>query len=453
MTIELIVLGDLGSTFTKVACATRQGSLVARAQSATRREDLAGGFARARDQALAGLLPPGCHGARLPALISSSAAGGLRLCVVGKEASLTVQAGQRAARTAGARIVASYAAAELLAESAAGFAATAPDLVLLTGGASHGDTASIVACARAIRGLAPGLPVVVAGNEDAYPLVRRALAGQRVVRFAANVMPRVGTLAAGPAQDAMREVFAGHVMGQGRYLSASALAGQVRMPTPSAVLAGARVLSGLGDRHPSLKHPVVVDVGGATTDVHSVLDGAPARTVEGDLGLRENAPALLAAARDTGLAPPADAALAQAAGLRQEHPSYLPADATAARCDRRLAELAATLAIERHAGRLRFRLGSDGGVITRTGRDLRRATSVIATGGIFAHAAQPERIIRAALAAARGRGALVPARLPVRVDRQYALWAVGLLSAEWPQASAALAVAQFAGPRGLTGGE
>ena len=79
------------------------------------------------------------------------------------------------------------------------------------------------------------------------------------------------------------------------------------MPTPAAVLEAARLLSlgtgseaGWGDL-------MVVDVGGATTDVHSIGEGRPRepgvilkglpepvakRTVEGDLGMRVSAPSL-----------------------------------------------------------------------------------------------------------------------------------------------------------------
>ena len=54
---ELIVLGDLGSTFTKVACVTRQGLLLSRGVSKTVRHSLARGFARASDQVLSNSCP------------------------------------------------------------------------------------------------------------------------------------------------------------------------------------------------------------------------------------------------------------------------------------------------------------------------------------------------------------------------------------------------------------
>src|SRR3546814_10187255 len=82
----------------------------------------------------------------------------------------------------------------------------------------------------------------------------------------------------------------------------------VLMPTPAAVLEGARLLAdGVGDRK-GIGPLLLVDVGGATTDVHSVCSGEPAqsdvivqglpepyvkRTVEGDLGMRHNAAAIV----------------------------------------------------------------------------------------------------------------------------------------------------------------
>jgi len=442
---ELIVLGDLGSTFTKVACVTRQGLLLSRSVSKTMRQSLARGFTRAREQVLRNVLPPGLPATEVTAIACSSAAGGLRLCVVGKEATLTVQAGRQAASTAGARITSCYATAELLTETAAGFAAAAPDIVLLTGGANQGDKNSIIASAGAICRLAPDLPIIVAGNEEAYPQLQRMLSGRGMVQFVPNVMPQVGTLDAGPAQEAIRSMFAEHVMGRGRYLSASVLSGVVRMPTPSAVLAGACALSDLGDRYPPLRNPVVVDVGGATTDVHAVLDGAATRTVEGDLGLRENADALLGAGCGLGLVSAGDDSLDHAVAHRREHRDYIAGDSAETEIDRRLAGLACTIALERHAGRFRVLTEPDGGVVTKTGHDLRRATSIIATGGIFQHAAHPERIVSAALQTARARRALVSASLTVSADRNYVLWAVGLLASESPAAARRLAEREFTG--------
>src|SRR3546814_11197021 len=82
----------------------------------------------------------------------------------------------------------------------------------------------------------------------------------------------------------------------------------VLMPTPAAGWEGARLRAdGVGDRK-GIGPLLLVDVGGATTDVHSVCSGEPAqsdvivqglpepyvkRKVEGDLGMRHNAAAIV----------------------------------------------------------------------------------------------------------------------------------------------------------------
>ena len=124
----------------------------------------------------------------------------------------------------------------------------------------------------------------------------------------------------------------------------------VRAATPDAVLAGVELLAdgaGPGDE------VVVVDVGGATTDVYSVLTPDPEeaslhrevvevlwreRTVEGDLGMRWSAPGVVA--RRRGRAAPGRlrrARLAAAAAARSADPAWIPADGAGARRRRALA--------------------------------------------------------------------------------------------------------------------
>ena len=110
-------------------------------------------------------------------------------------------------------------------------------------------------------------------------------------------------LAPGSARAAIREVFLRHVIGGKHLSSRTAADGRsfvdlVRGPTPDLVLSGAQLLArGPGDGAPGAGDVVVVDVGGATTDVHSVVEVDPedaglsrevvattpvTRTVEGD---------------------------------------------------------------------------------------------------------------------------------------------------------------------------
>ena len=438
-TRDTCVLGDVGSTFIKLAAVGADGQVLGGLALATTHGDIAHGITRGRTllaEQLALDEPP-------PVLsLSSSAGGGLRVLAVGLERELTLKAASRACATAGARIVGLYTDRELGWESADGLDARQPDLALLAGGTDGGDTRGVVQSARRLRSLAPALPVVVAGNTHANAAVRAEFDDGRPLRFVDNVMPRVGEFAPSAAQHAIRDIFITHVMGRGRFSSAISLAKKVRMPTPAAVLAAAEAIAELAGQVEPFARPIVVDVGGATTDVHSVMAGSEAdggyagpglpdavvtRTVEGDLGLRENAVALLDVARLDGYLDVAEAdLLCERARRRAADIEFLSCEEEEAAADERLGELAVSIALHRHAGTVKTTLTAQGAVLRRTGRDLRTATCVVVTGGVFAHSARAGAIVRGALRAARCRGALIPPDLPVFRDQDYLLWAAGL---------------------------
>jgi len=234
-----------------------------------------------------------------------------------------------------------------------------------------------------------------------------------------NVLPDIGRLAPEPARTAIREVFLEHVIGGDRLSTDPRLRSWVRAVTPDAVLKGVTVLARV--LAPAEVSVVVLDVGGATTDVYCVPDadaeqatlgreavGIPARrrTVEGDLGVSASVGALRAAAAAEGLVVPGDA----------------PLD---------LGEAAATIALRRH---LRAEAGYGPG-----GASARSAGLVVLSGGVFRHG-DPDAVHRLLGRLADdtgGAGSIVDGR-PVVVDRNYVLAAVGLLSGEHPAAAAEL---------------
>ena len=351
-------------------------------------------------------------------------------------------------------MVASFAGV-LDAEGADALAKVAPDVVLLAGGTNGGDHSAIAANALCVSRVLPEfVPVVVAGNEQVSREVAASIAGTgRIVRLVPNVLPRIGEIDVNAAQGAIRELFVEHVIGRGRFASTSRVAAAIRMPTPSAVLAGTQALARLGGSDARVRAPVVVDVGGATTDVHSVQplgawprrqravlpDVETTRTVEGDLGLRENAETLVEEAIRSGYTDGGeDSALREAAAARAANRTFVPLTEADAEEERQLAVLAAALALSRHAGRLRIRLSAAGATIRHTGRDLRAATCLVATGGVFEAAADPVAIVKAALAAARRRRALVPDDVPTFVDHMHVLAAAGLLDENHPALAAVL---------------
>jgi uncharacterized protein (TIGR01319 family) len=292
--------------------------------------------------------------------------------------------------------------------------------------------------------------VVVAGNRDVSSDVAQLLtAAGRSVTVTDNVLPRIGTLDPLPARTAIRDVFIRHVIG-GKHLSTRAdLTTFVRAATPDAVLAGVELLAdGVGGR-PGVGDVVVVDVGGATTDVYSVLTPdteAPefgtdivetlwrSRSVEGDLGVRWNANGIVAAAQSERLIDDVEfVALSAAAQVRVDNPAYLAADDEQRAVDRRLVELAATVALRRHAR------PQQSGEIRTSGKDLRRVRLVVGSGGVLRHsaAAQSDAVLAAAVSDPAG-GWKTPERAQRVIDRSYVLAAAGLLGAVDPEAAGGL---------------
>jgi uncharacterized protein (TIGR01319 family) len=444
----LVVCVDFGSTFTKAALVdTETGELLATTQHRTTlpgptgQGDVLDGY----DACLAALesAHPGAKDART--LACSSAGGGLRIAVLGNEALVTAEAGRRVALSSGGKVVTVLSADRAPGNLAATLADAAPDVLLLTGGTDGGDRDAVVAGAADIAASGWRGPVVVAGNAEAKDEVAALLAGVPHV-VADNVVPRIGVLAPESARRALREVFLSHVIG-GKHLSTRStatgqdFASMVLGATPDVVLTGVELLAGeVGATTPGAG-VVVVDIGGATTDVHSVvvLDPEEAelsrevvavtpvtRTVEGDLGMRWSALTTAYAAAAAGLD---DESLLEAAYRRVDDPGYLPDDEAGRAEDERLATAAAVLAMRRHVGRSRVVLSPEGRVVERTGKDLRAVELLVGSGGVLR--AGDHDAAQRILGAATGRdpdGWQLPERPRIVVDTDYVLAAAGLLA-------------------------
>ncbi len=404
---------DVGSTYTKAALIDLGGArLVRRAEvPTTAGTDVLEGL----DAAVAAV---GGDGA--PLYVCSSAGGGLRLAVVGYESLVTAEAGHRVGLSAGAQVV-HVATGMLDGAAVAALRAGRPDVILLVGGTDGGDADTLLHNARRLATSRTRVPVVLAGNADARPAAAEILTGRRIpVTVTGNVLPRIGVLDPGPARAAIREVFLRHVIGGKRLSRGRRFASLVRAATPDAVLAGVELLADLTGAG-----VLVVDVGGATTDVYSALlpdaeaESGPrrdvagtlwrSRTVEGDLGVAVGAAGTVAAATaekvilpklalpDTGQPPTAER-------------------------DRDLAAAAAMIALRRHA-----RGHSPGPGRPRTGgRDLREVRLVVGSGGVLRHGGG--RYVLDKVLSDTAGGWAAPAGARTVVDEQYVLAAAGLLA-------------------------
>ncbi|MDG4766200.1 glutamate mutase L [Solwaraspora sp. WMMD406] len=444
--MSVVVCADVGSTFTKVAVVdSADGMLRATAaHPTTAATDVWDGLVAAVWRAGA---RAGVDVAAVPWLVCSSAGGGLRLAVVGYEELVTARAGARVGLSAGARVV-RVSAGWLDDVEVARLRAARPEVLLLVGGTDGGDVEVLLHNAGWLAGSGLAVPVVVAGNADGGARAAEVLAEAGVpVAVAGNVLPRIGVLAPGSARAAVREVFLRRVIG-GKGLSRDGrFAASVRAATPDAVLAGVEVLAGVTGAD-----LLVVDVGGATTDVYSVVEAVPlpgaaeprpvgevagwwgrARTVEGDLGVWSGASGVVAAAVAERLVTGREAdGLAAAVAARAAGQGRVAAgDGPPSAVDLRLARLAALVAVRRHA-RVEER-------VPDSGRDLRRVRWLVGSGGVLRAAASVDAVgVLESVAADRGGGWLVPrAAVPV-VDGEYVLAAAGLLAADHPRAARGL---------------
>jgi uncharacterized protein (TIGR01319 family) len=438
---------DFGSTFTKAALVDGDGTLIGTASHPTTiQTDVLDGLDACRTELAHDL--GGTDLADVPVLACSSAGGGLQISVVGNEDLVTAEAGRRVALSSGGRVV-DVSSGRV---DPGALAATQPDVILLVGGTDGGDADVLLSNARTIAATGTSMPVVVAGNADVAAEVGEMLtdAGHPVV-VTDNVVPEIGVLRPEPARAAIREMFLRHVIG-GKHLSVrDDFVAMVHGATPDVVLTAVELLSaGLGPQRPGAGDVVVVDIGGATTDVHSVVEVDEAevsrevvatvpvsRTVEADLGMRWSAVSTAEAGVQAGLLGPAIRADAR---RRRGDPAMLPGSPVDDAIDLQLASAAITLAVRRHAGRQQVVFSPQGRLVERTGKDLREVDLLIGSGGVLRHhsTAQARAVLSAATGDRPEGGWLVPRAPRILVDTQYVLAAAGLLAADHRAAAYAL---------------
>jgi len=419
---------DFGSTFTKaVLLDPASGRLLARASVPTTvTTDVLDGYRLIRETLAAQGFP-----AADEVLACSSAGGGLRLAVVGYERSVTAEAGHRVGLTAGAKVV-HVAAGPMTTAQVATLRATRPDVILLVGGTDGGNADVLLHNASRLAKARLGAPVVVAGNVDVRAAVATSLesTGRRFV-LTDNVLPQIGVINPDGARAAIRQVFLRHVIGGKGLSKGPEFAAMVRAATPDAMLRGVETLAAGTDGD-----VLVIDIGGATTDVYSVVSPvgedaalrkdvvAPlwhARTVEGDLGMRWNARGVAEAATVERLLSGSDLERLQTwAADVEADPAYLPNGDGEVELDLTLARVAALTGVRRHA-----RPPRPGD----SARPLARVAHIIGSGGVLRHSpkARADNVLRAVTTDFSG-GWKVPTEARTTVDSAYLLFAAGLLA-------------------------
>ncbi|MEK6666857.1 MAG: methylaspartate mutase accessory protein GlmL [candidate division NC10 bacterium] len=441
---ELWLFIDFGSTFTKVVAIDPATETVrARVQAPTTvATDITEGLGAAL-RLLEREVGDGVAYTRK--LACSSAAGGLRMVTVGLVPDLTSEAARLAALGAGAKVVGTF-SYKLPASDLVRIRDLRPDLILLAGGTDGGNEEVILHNARRLAELDLAAPVIVAGNRvvaDEVVAILRAGGKEPVV--ADNVMPEFAQLSVEPVRERIREIFISHIVKAKGLQAAESFVEGILMPTPNAVLNAAVLLADGCPGEPGLGELVVLDVGGATTDVHSAARGAPTdadavvkglhepyakRTVEGDLGVRYNLRNVVEAM--AGEAPPsapgvAPGAFRAIAERFSRDATLTPETAEEAAVDAALAGVAVGQAMRRHAGSVEVFYSAQGPISVVRGKDLRGVSLVLGTGGPLVFSPRREAILRQACYDPAERASLRPVDPRLYIDSEYTMFAFGLL--------------------------
>jgi uncharacterized protein (TIGR01319 family) len=450
--VDAYLLIDFGSTYTKLtAVDIEKEEIIATAKDITTiEEDIMIGFEKAYSKIEVLLKDKNVN--FIKKLACSSAAGGLKMIAIGLVPELTAEAAKRAALGAGARVLKVY-SYELTLTEIEEIKNSDLDIILLAGGTNGGNKECIIHNAKMLAQNGVKLPIVVAGNKVASDDIRKIFDEAKMYfSITENVMPSLNVLNVEPAREEIRKVFMEKIIDAKGLRNAEDYVKGILMPTPAAVLKAARILSEGSDEESGFGDLIIVDIGGATTDVHSMADGEPTkagvnvrgleepfakRTVEGDLGMRYSAISLKEAAgsrkmrkylEDTERKIDIDANCK----YRNEHVKMVPVTKEEIHFDEAMAKVATELSMERHVGTIESVYTPMGAMYTQTGKDLMEVKYMIGTGGVLVHSNNPEEILKAGAFDIENPMYLKPRNAMYLLDKTYILSAMGLFSQDYP---------------------
>lgn len=377
-------------------------------------------------------------------LACSSAAGGLKIIAIGLVPELTAEAAKRAALGAGAKVIKTYSFnlnnAELLEIKNSN-----ADMILLAGGTNGGNSECILHNAQQIKNHELTIPVVVGGNKSCVDEIKEIFGEDIEYYITENVMPDLNHINVEPARETIRNIFMKKIIHARGMENVQNTISEILMPTPASVLKAAEVLSvgtkdedGIGDL-------AVIDIGGATTDIHSIAEGAPSkpsvvlrgleephskRTVEGDLGMRYSAMSVFDAVGIKYMKKYLHRAFDIEAEFRKrsEETSFIAETDAEIEFDEAIAKVCADISMKRHAGIVEPIYSPMGMMYSQTGKDLMELPYILGTGGVIVNSKNPDKILEASLFTMEDPTSLKPRHPKFLLDKMYILSAMGLLA-------------------------
>jgi len=455
--MKTAILIDIGSTFTKAAVADLEvGEIVYTVKTPSTvqtnvREGLEVCYDKIRKEIGVNRFQ---HAKKLA---TSSAAGGLRMVVLGLTETLSKTAGRNAAFGAGAKILKSYAGILSNADIDE-IEAMDVELILFCGGFEGGNLKFNRHNAQMLSQMSANIPIIYAGNSVFVGELKEIFnRNHKEIFIVNNIIPHLGIVNSQPAETMIRDIFLERITNMKGLGEVKKALDSLVMPTPASVLEAGELLS-LGSEEDGLGPLMIVDIGGATTDIHSyciptAADGAKMigaeepyakRTVEGDLGMRESCDSTI---REVGLANAAadlnmkEEEIQCYIDRRLKNIKLLPRDALSdveleSKFDQQIARYACRFAVRRHAGKLEdVRLKTFSRI--QRGKNLRPIKTIIGTGGAIINSRNPREILGEALKTRKDDklNILLPISARLMVDHDYIFYAAGMLKEINPKAA------------------
>lgn len=443
---------DIGSTFTKQRL-FKDGELVATVQAPTTIDHVYKGIKNGQVK-LKKILKTDERIESEHVLSSSSAAGGLRMVAIGYMMRVTAKAAKEVAMNSGSKIL------EILSnEDPADYKVQVlreidPDVILLAGGTDGGDEKSIIENAELIVESETKATVVIAGNLNAQRKVARILKNGGIGHMRVpNIMPTIHELRVKESREVIHREFIKQITkAEGLISIQQVITNDKIIPTPGAVLMATELLAKGTYNKKGIGNVIVVDLGGATTDVHSVIPNLEEldseerglvvtnekqmtyRTVEGNLGMRISAVGIIDSVDPRSILEKKDINTAENleefeayCEMVEENPSHLASNDKEKLFDELLALTAVEVALKRHAGHFATEADAFKGYIPSMaiGRDLRMVDLIIGVGGLFSHNDE-EKSKTIIIEALKDRGiSLLPNKPKIIIDKDYLLFAAG----------------------------
>lgn len=375
----------------------------------------------------------------------SSAAGGLKMAAIGLVEELTVEAAKRVCYGAGGKVDLVF-SHFITASDVKQIIDKKIDIILLAGGIDGGNRESVIFNAQKLGEGGVKVPIIYAGNKSCQDEIKAIFEKYHLQGYICdNIMPRLNVLNINPARDIIREVFMKNIVFAKGIKKLEEKIDDVILPTPQAVLQAAELLSKGYLDETGFGEMIIVDIGGATTDIYSIGSGRPKRadvilkgleepfakrTVEGDLGMRYSAGGVMhnltREEHDFYLSKGID--IDQEAAYRFTHIDMIPTTKRDEEIDELFGKICADVAFSRHDGKMEAIYTPLGQMYYQYGKDLSDVQTIIGTGGVIIHDKNPREILKALCYNPQKPLELRPRNPQFKLDKNYILSAMGLLS-------------------------